>query len=221
MATERITLEAHARTKMTKGERSRIRRRGDVPGIVYGKDIEPQPIYITQESFKQLKGHGKVLVDVNIEGSRIAALIQEIERDMMKKQPLHIDLHAVNLRDPINVSVPIYLDGLESVEKQGAALQQLLREVDVRCLPTDVPEYIMHNIADLQIGENLICGQLAMPAGVELNQESGDVIVMIIEAKNDEPDTEIEPKEPELVHDQEGKGVSQENKKDDPRYTSA
>jgi large subunit ribosomal protein L25 len=220
MATDRITLEAHPRTQMTKGERNRIRRRGDVLGIVYGKDVAPQPIYITNESFKQLRGHGKVLVDVNVDGNRIAAIVQEIEHDMMDKKPLHIDLHAVNLSEPINVSVPIFLDGLEAVEKQGAVIQQLLREVDVRCLPTDVPEYIMHNIADLKIGDNLVCGDLALPAGVTLNQESGDVIVMIIEAKNAEPETEIEPKEPELVHDTEGKGVSQLNKKDDPRYTS-
>ena len=207
MATNRITLEAGRRMALTKGEKRKIRNRGDIPAVVYGKDIPAQPIYITHESFKQLRGHGRMLVDVNIEGTnRIAAIIQEIDRDMMNKFPVHIDLHAVDLKEPMNVEVPIILGGLEDVEKQGAVIQQLLREVGVRCLPTDVPEFISHDISAMKIGENLTCAQLVLPSGLELNQEGNDVIVMVVEAKNAPPETEIEPKEPEIVHDQEGKG---------------
>jgi large subunit ribosomal protein L25 len=207
MATNRITLEAGRRLELTKSEKRRIRKRGDVPGVIYGKDLPAQAIYITNESFKKLRGHGRILVDVNIEGTnRIAAIVQEIDRDMMNEFPVHIDLHAVNLQEPIKVEVPILLDGLEAVEKQGAVIQQLLREVAIRCLPTDVPEYILHNISDLKIGDTLTCGDLQLPKGCKLNQEATDVIVMVIEAKNAPPETEIEPKEPELVHDTEGKG---------------
>lgn len=207
MATNRITLEAGRRLALTKGEKRQIRNRGDVPGVLYGKDVPPQAIYIKHESFKQIKGHGRMLVDVNIEGTnRIAALIQEIDRDMLNKFPVHIDLHAVDLREPVKVEVPVILDGLEKVEKQGAVIQQLMREVGIRCLPTEVPEFITHNIADLKIGENLTCAQIVLPSGVELNQEGDDVICMIVEAKNAPPETEIEPKEPEIVHNQEGKG---------------
>lgn len=220
MATNRITLDAHKRTSMTKGEKNQIRKRGDLPGVIYGKDREPQSIYVTGDSFKQLKNHGRILVDVNIGGERVAAMVNQIDKDIMTRQPKHIDLHAVNLREPINVEVPIFLDGLEPVEKRGAVIQQQLREVSVRCLPTDVPEYIMHNIANLQIGENVRVGELSLPAGVELNQHADDMICSITEAKNAEPETEIEQKEPELVHDQEGKGENQANTSDDERYSA-
>ncbi|PWK07901.1 50S ribosomal protein L25 [Tumebacillus permanentifrigoris] len=204
---DRITLEAHRRTAMTKGERNRIRAVGDIPGIVYGREQAPTPIYIKGESFKQLRNHGKVLVDIQLDGSgTISAMINEVERDMINRRPIHIDLHAVNLREPISVDVQLILDGLEAVEKRGAVIQQLLREVTVRCLPTQVPEYILHNISTLEVGENSTCGDLKLPQNVALEHDLTEVIAMAIEAKNPEPETEIEPKEPELVHDTEGKG---------------
>ncbi|MBL0389098.1 50S ribosomal protein L25 [Tumebacillus sp. ITR2] len=204
---DRITLEAHKRTALSKGERNRIRAAGDIPGIVYGKEQEPTPIYIKGESFKQLRHHGKILVDVSIDGTgTVSAMVNEIERDMLNRKPMHIDLYAVNLLEPINVDVQIILDGLEAVEKRGAVIQQNLREVTVRCLPTEVPEYILHNIAMLEVGENSTCADLQLPKNVTLQNEATDVIAMAMEAKNPEPETEIEPKEPELVHDTEGKG---------------
>jgi large subunit ribosomal protein L25 len=220
MATNRITLDAQLRTSMTKGEKNQIRKRGDLPGVIYGKNREPQAIYVTGDSFKQLKNHGSVLVDVNIGGERVAAMVNQIDKDIMTRKPKHIDLHAVNLREPINIEVPIILDGLDTVEKRGAVIQQQLREVSVRCLPTDVPEFIMHNIANLQIGENVRVDELNLPSGVELNQHEDDMVCSIIEAKNAEPDTDIEPKEPELVHDQEGTGENQLNTHDDERYSA-
>jgi large subunit ribosomal protein L25 len=207
MAMNRINLEAHPRMSLTKGERNRIRRRGDVPGVVYGKNMEPKPIYITNESFKQLKGHGRVLVELNLDGDRISAMVHEVTRDMLNKQPLHIDLHAVDLREPIHVEIPVFLDGLEKVErKRNCVIQQQTRDVLVKCLPTDVPEFILHDIGDLDIGDSVTCGQLTMPPGVTLLSPPDEVVCSIIAAKNAPPDTEIEPKEPDLVHDTEGKG---------------
>lgn len=204
---DRITLHAQPRTVVTKGERNRIRRSGNIPGVIYGKEQAPTPITIHGESFKQLRHHGKVLVDVALEGQgTIAAMVNEIERDMINRKPIHLDLHAVNLHEPIHVDVQIILDGLEAVEKRGAVIQQNLREVTVRCLPTDVPEYLLHNIAKLEIGEQSTCADLLLPPNVSLQNEATDVIAIVMEAKNPAPETEIEPKEPELVHDTEGKG---------------
>lgn len=207
MAMNRLNLEAHPRTTLTKGERNRIRRRGDVPGIVYGKEMAPQAIYITKESFKQLRGHGRMLVELNLDGGSISAMVHEVTRDIMNKQPLHIDLHAVNLAEPMHVEIPIFLDGLETVEKKkNGVIQQQTRDVLVKCLPTDVPEFILHNISALDIGENVTCGDLTLPAGVTLLSPADEVVCSVIAAKNAPADTEIEPKEPELVHDTEGKG---------------
>lgn len=208
MVMNRITLQAHRRTNLSKGERRRIRNRGDVPGVVYGADMPSTPIYVTNESFKQLKGHGRMLVTLNIEGDgQVSAMVNEIDTDILNHMPVHIDFHAVNLTDPITVEVPVFLNGLEKVEKnKRAVIQQQTRDVLIRCLPTEVPEYIMHDISHMQVGDSIRCGELTMPSGVELVSTPDEVICSVIEAKNAAPDTEIEPKEPEIVHDQEGKG---------------
>jgi large subunit ribosomal protein L25 len=157
-----------------------------------------------------LRGHGKMLVDLNIEGmNRVAAIVAEIERDMLNRQPIHIDLHAVDLDEPLTVEVPIFLDGLEAVEKQGGVIQQQKREVAIRCLPTEVPEFILHDISTLEIGDHVRLGDLTMPAGATLQEDENEVVCAIIEPKNPEPDTQIEPKEPDIVHDQEGRGVEE------------
>jgi large subunit ribosomal protein L25 len=201
-----IQLEAHPRTVLTKGERNRLRSEGHVPGVLYGKGREAQAIYITADSFRHIKGHGNILVDVNLEGEHVSAMINEIAREIMKHRPLHIDMHAVNLNELINAEVPVVLDGLQVVESNSAFVQQQTREVSVRCLPTNVPESITHNIANLDVGDTVHASDLTLPTGVTLHAHPEEVICTIIEAKNAVPDTEIEPKEPELLHDTEGKG---------------
>ncbi|WCK54726.1 50S ribosomal protein L25 [Aneurinibacillus sp. Ricciae_BoGa-3] len=201
-----IQLEAHPRTILTKGERNRLRREGHVPGVLYGKGTEAQAIYITGNSFRQVNGHGNILVDVNLEGEHVSAMINEIAYEIMKHRPLHIDMHAVNLNEPINAEVPVVLDGLQVVESKGAIVQQQTREVAVRCLPTNVPESITHNIANLAVGDTMHAGDLTLPTGVTLHTDPEEVICTITEVKNATTDTEIEPKEQQLVHDTEGKG---------------
>jgi len=208
MATDRITLDASLRTNMSKGERNRIRRAGHLPGVIYGKDVPPTAVTINGESFKQLRGHGKALVDVNIQGNRtVTALVNEISRDMINRQPVHIDLHAVNLTEPITVQVPIILDGLEAVEKRRGVIQQQTREVAVRCLPTAVPEFIVHNIAHMETGQTSTLADLKLPAGVVLQDELDTVICSVTEAaKQVDPETEINPHvEPELAEARHGR----------------
>ncbi|WP_047155441.1 50S ribosomal protein L25 [Aneurinibacillus tyrosinisolvens] len=200
-----IHLEAHPRTELTKGERSRLRREGHVLGVLYGKGREPEAIYITANSFRQLKGHGNILVDVNLKGEHVPAMINEIAREPMKHRPLHIDMHAVNLKEPINTEVPVLLDGLQALDGKGAMVQQQTRELAIRCLPTNVPESIVHNIENLTVGDVLHAHDLTLPTGVTLHTDPEEVICTITEARNEDPDTESEPKEPGLVHDAEGK----------------
>jgi large subunit ribosomal protein L25 len=205
---ERITLQAGLRTSLTKRERNRIRREGGVPAILYGRSVEPTPVYISGESFKKLAQHnGYGLVELVIDGrGTYTAVVHKIDRDPLNKQVLHIDFHAVQMNDPVDVEVPIVLQGLEQVEKRGGIVQQQLREVMVRALPADLPEHILADIHALEIGDSLRVGQLTVPARCELKSDPDQVVVSVIEPKNAPPEPAIELKEPELVHDTGGKG---------------
>jgi large subunit ribosomal protein L25 len=205
---ERIILHAGLRTALTKGERNQIRREGGVPAILYGKSVDPTPIYITPEAFKNLahqNGYG--LVELQIDGKgTYTAMVHKIEREPVSKRVLHIDFHAVQLNEPVDVDVPIVLVGLEQVEKRGGVVQQQMREVMLRALPADVPEHVPADISSLEIGQTLLVGQLPIPERCELKSDPDQVVLSVIVPKNAPPELEIEPKEPELVHDTEGKG---------------
>lgn len=204
-----ILIEGKLRTKLSKGERNRIRRQGGIPAVIYGRNVPSTPIFIEAPSFKKIAAqNGYGFVEMNIEGlGRYPAMVQHIEREPLNKQVLHIDFHAVSLNEPVDVDVPVFLNGLENVEKRDGVIQQQLREVMVRALPTEVPEFIMANISAMEIGDSLRAGELVLPKACTLKTEPEEIVVSVIAAKNAPPDTEIEPKEPELVHDTEGQGV--------------
>ncbi|WP_018131775.1 50S ribosomal protein L25 [Effusibacillus pohliae] len=206
---EQVAIRGRIRTKLTKGERNRIRREGGVPAVLYGRNVESTPISIDADSFKTIAAqNGRGLVELDIEGiGRHHAIIHHIDRDPLNRQVLHIDFHAVSLDEPVDVEVPVYLNGLEAVEKRGGVIQQQMREVLVRALPVDVPEYLVEDISHMDIGNNLRVKDLQVPAKCEIKSDPEEVIVSVIAAKNAPPDTEIEPKEPDLVHDTEGEGV--------------
>ncbi|GAX88666.1 50S ribosomal protein L25 [Effusibacillus lacus] len=197
------------RTRLTKGERNRIRREGSIPAVIYGRTVASTPIYIDSESFKQIAAqNGYGLVEMNIDGlGSYHAMIHHIDREPINRRVLHIDFHAVSLDEPVDVEVPLYLTGLEEVEKQDAVIQQQMREVMVRALPAEVPEYILVHVSDMKIGDNLYVRDLPVPVNCEVKSDPEDVVVGVIAAKNAPPETEIEPKEPDLVHDTEGQGV--------------
>lgn len=206
---ERLVIRGGLRTKLSKGERNRIRREGGVPAVIYGRGVKSTPIYIDAESFKRIAAqNGYGLVEMHIDGlGRYHAMIHHIDREPLHKKVLHIDFHAVSLDEPVDVEVPVYLDGLEEVEKRDAVIQQQMREVTVQALPADVPEHILADISHMQIGDRLRAKDLPLPPECRLKSDPEDIVVMVIPARNAPPDTKIEPKEPELVHDTEGQGV--------------
>ncbi|MFC4768542.1 50S ribosomal protein L25 [Effusibacillus consociatus] len=209
MAVEQVLVRGGLRKKLTKGERNQIRREGGIPGVIYGRKVASTPIFIDAESFKRIAANnGYGLIEMNIEGlGRYHAMVHHIDREPVKRHVLHIDFHAVSLDEPVDVEVPVYLNGLEEVEKRDGVIQQQMREVMVRALPADVPEHILVDISHLQIGDNLRVKDLPVPASCEIKSDPEELIVAVIAAKNAPPDTEIEPKEPDLVHDTEGQGV--------------
>lgn len=206
---DQLAVKAAVRKKLSKGESNRIRREGGVPAVIYGRNIEAVPIVIDAAELKKIDAqNGRGLVELNIEGSgKQHAMIDSITREPLKKKVLHIDFHAVSLKEPVDVEVPIALTGTDEQTKKDGVLQQALRVVMIHALPSDVPESITVNIADLKVGDTIRAKDLTLPVGSELKTDPDEVIVSVIAPVNAPPETDIEPKEPELVHDTEGEGV--------------
>ncbi len=181
---ELIKVEAHKRTETGKSAARKLRREGLIPGVVYGLDRPPQSLTIRREVVERLQRLGRsVLVELYLDGEApgedVAAIVKEVQRHPVTWAPLAIDLQWVSLRQAVEVPVPLVTVGEPEGVKVGGILEQLLHEVTVRCLPTNIPEEIQVDVSGLQIGDSLHVSDLQPPEGVEILEEPETAVVHI------------------------------------------
>src|SRR5437762_6209078 len=156
-ATLEITLlEAHPRTPGTKNDARRVRRGGKIPGVVYGAGKQALAVEVDPRQVSRIlhseTGHNTVF-DLAVDGDRTKAMIVDWQYEPIKGSLLHIDLKRIAMDQKLRVNVPIELIGVpEGVKTQGGLLEQIVREVEVECLPADIPNAVELNVADLVFG---------------------------------------------------------------------
>ena len=197
---ELIKVEAQKRTGTGKSVARKLRREGLVPGVVYGMDREPEIVAVRREVVERLERLGRsVLVELYVDGERpeedVAAIVKEVQRHPVSWAPLAIDLQWVSLREEVEVPVPLVTVGEPEGVKMGGILEQLLHEVTVRCLPTNIPEQIEVDVSGLQIGDSLHISDLEPPEGVEIIEEADTAVVHIAAPRIVEEEQEAEAAE--------------------------
>lgn len=186
------------KTRTAEGSRAarRLRREGRVPGILYGGDAEPLGFDVDARELRlALAGAGAVL-DLSIDGSKpTPVVLKEAQRHPVRGETTHVDLLRVNLNKPIHAVVVLELAGTEDAPgvREGGILEHITRELNVQALPTAIPEAIVHDIGELQIGETLTIAAVQPPEGVTLLDDDETVIAMISAPRlQAEAETEIE-----------------------------
>jgi large subunit ribosomal protein L25 len=187
----------------------RLRRSGRVPGIVYGGGGEAQGFDADARELRHaLAGAGAVL-DLSIDGATATPVVlKEAQRDPVRGETVHVDLLRVRLDEAIHAVVPLELTGADDAPgvKEGGVLEQITRELNVQALPTAIPESIVHDIGELQIGETIVLEALAALEGVTLLDDPETVLATLSPPRlQAEAEEEIET-ETELV----GEGESSE-----------
>lgn len=189
-------LLAEARGKSTKGDRNRLRQQGKVPGVVYGKALSGVTIAIDQKELLQLlRTNPNSVIDLQLpEQGKQSVMIAEVQRHSISRELLHVDFHQINMDEPITTAVRINYNGEASGVKEGGILQVQLHELEVRCLPRELPASIDADISTLAIGDSLLAGDIALPSGVELKMDPNELAVTILlpqkEAEPEQMDTE-------------------------------
>ena len=156
-ALETNLLEAHPRESGNKNEARRIRRDGKIPAVVYGAGKDSLPVTVDPRVVTRIlhsdTGHNTIF-DLNLNGGeRTKAMIVDWQYEPIKGRLLHIDLKRIAMDKVLTVSVPIFLKGeAEGVKTQGGIMEQILREVEVECLPADIPSHIDADISHLVFG---------------------------------------------------------------------
>ncbi|MDE2388937.1 MAG: 50S ribosomal protein L25/general stress protein Ctc [Betaproteobacteria bacterium] len=169
----KIEISADKRTVQGKGASRRLRRSGKVPAIIYGGEQEPQSIEMDHKtlfySLKQEAFHASIL-SLDLAGKKEQVLLRDIQMHPYKQQVLHVDFQRVDKNKKIHMKVPLHFINAEispGVKTSGGIVSHILTEVDISCLPGDLPEYISVDLAELTAGHTLHLSDLALPKGVE------------------------------------------------------
>ena len=161
-----IAITATARDKSGKGSARQSRREGMIPGVVYGPEIDPMPLSVNEREFRTAMKHasGGSIINLEVGGKSNKVLIRELQRDPVTSRVIHIDFHAISMNKPIHVRIPIHFTGTaRGVKTDGGIMQVTMREVEVSCLPTDIPDFVEIKVDDLGIGDAVHIRDISIP----------------------------------------------------------
>lgn len=187
-----VSLKADVRSSGTKGQRKDLRKQGKVPGVVYGKKVTQTSIAIDQrELLALLKTNPHAIIDMDIpQFGKQPVMINEVQRDPISRELLHVDFHQINMDEPVNTTVRLEFIGDPVGVGVGGILQIQHHEVDIRCLPSDIPAAIEVDISGLDIGQNLLVSELKLPAKLEMRSDEHDVVATILTPQKGDEETE-------------------------------
>jgi large subunit ribosomal protein L25 len=180
-----IVVEVEERKGLGKNAAGRCRREGKVPGIVYGLGLDPFPVAVPRrrvEDVLKLESGRNTIFTLQLQGqdrSR-AVIIRDLQRDPVSEKIDHVDFVRVDLERKIRVKVPIRLIGIpEGVKSEGGILEFIVREIEVECLPTEIPEHLDVDVSGLHINQNLSVEDLTAAANVKILDEPKSIIVVV------------------------------------------
>ncbi len=215
MAGERTKLVVAQRETLGSAEARRLRRRGLVPGVLYGSG-EPVAICVAERELRRaLTGAGGLhsILDVEIDGKgrTHASILKEYQVDPVRGGVIHVDLQEVRLDRPIQASVAVQLAGGEDAPgvREGGVLSQPLREVTVEALPLEVPEHLEVDASGLEVGGTLRVADLRVPDGVALLDDPEAVVATVTApTRVAEPEELLEAEEAEAAAGAEAEGAA-------------
>jgi large subunit ribosomal protein L25 len=196
MDTVEITI--HPRSGTGKGAARKLRRAGQVPGILYGPKRTPAMIAVDMLQVERRLAHleGSHLIRLvsaepgGPDGGERMVLVREMQRHPVTGAVLHADFYEVDLTERLAVSVPLHFIGKAAGVVAGGILQPILREIEVECLPTEIPEFIEVDVSALGIHDAVHLADLTLPEGVQATGEATQTLVTVLP-----PTVEAQPTE--------------------------
>jgi large subunit ribosomal protein L25 len=185
-----LEFNANKRDGQGTGASRRLRRTGRVPGILYGGGSTPQQIDIDHNELFQLlrkEAFYSSVLNVNLEGKKEMCLLRDVQRHPYRPVILHADFQRIDATHKIHQKVPLHFvnaDIAPGVKLGGGMVSHVMNDVDVKCLPADLPSFIEVDLKDLDAGNSIHVSQLVLPKGVEVvHHGEGDPVVATIMMK--------------------------------------
>ena len=169
----KIEITAFPRAQQGTGASRRLRATGRVPGVIYGADKPAHTVELDQQALlRHLKlevFHASIL-DMTVDGSKEQVLLRDFQMHPWKPMVLHVDFQRVDKNRKIHMRVPLHFVNAEispGVKVGGGVVQHVMNDIEVQCLPDDLPEFIEVDLKDLQLGHSIHAAELVLPNGVE------------------------------------------------------
>jgi large subunit ribosomal protein L25 len=207
-----IVVKSEKRQGLGSNAARRLRAQGFVPAVLYGESLETTSLVLSKKDIVQilrLESGENTIFKVAVEGDAYDAMIKELQVDPASDELLHVDLIRISMDKPIRVTVPIVHRGEPiGVKTEGGFIDFVTREVEVECLPRDIPESLGIDISELHVNQSFKIESMAVPAGVRIISEPATVLVLVSlphkeeEFPGEKPEGEVvaeEPKEPEVI----------------------
>tara|TARA_B100001758_G_C18313792_1_gene559357 strand:- start:226 stop:906 length:681 start_codon:yes stop_codon:yes gene_type:complete len=174
-------LEVEKRTKANKKDLKELRKSGKIPGIYYSYDSKESLTFFIEQSVinNAIKSDANIFA-INVGGKDRTVLFKSVQYHPVTEQMIHIDLYGVNMDKPVVVKVPINLIGTPiGVKEEGGVLNQVSMELEVKCLPGDIPNVLDINIDELSIGDTIIAESVKLDDTLELISSTDMLIVSV------------------------------------------
>ncbi|HUG54377.1 MAG TPA: 50S ribosomal protein L25 [Vicinamibacteria bacterium] len=185
-----IVVAAQSRTETGKNVNRRLRTKGLIPGVLYGKAKDPVPVAVSPKEIGTIlrsKSGENTLFDLELGGSRRTVILKEFQLEPLKGTLLHADFYEVALDKPLQVNVQIQLLGTPvGVKVQGGIVDWVTRELEIESLPADIPEKIAVDISNLEIGKHLRVADLTAPDRVTILTDAEVVIAHVVAPRAEE-----------------------------------
>lgn len=206
----RLEIEASLRSNTGKGSARQARLKGLIPAELYGNKKENLHLTIVPKLLQRMlvKGRGaSELIDLKVGSENIPVLIKDWQADPIKRNLTHVDFYRVDLSKKVVVHIPINLTGKAAGLAEGGVLELITRQIEIRCLPTNIPEFIEVDVTPLNIGESIHASDLKLE-GIELVSNKSTTLVTLVAPSKEEvaasPAEGAAAAEPELVKEKGG-----------------
>jgi large subunit ribosomal protein L25 len=180
----------------------RLRRAGNVPGVIYGGGAAPSHFAVDARTLRNTLAHSGAILDVSIDGGKSSpVLVKDVQRHPVRGEIVHVDLLRVNMNETIHTTVVLELLGADDAPGvvEGGVLSQETRELNIEALPGDIPDAIQHDVSGLEMNATLLLSAITAPAGVTLLDDPEETVVATITPPTAEPVEEEIETETELV----------------------
>ena len=218
-----VNLEVAKRTEFGKSNTKRIKAQGFIPAVIYGEKMIPVNIIIERaklEAIYRKTGKNtliKLLIKEEKQTSEETVLTHITDIDPLSRKYIHIDFQKVNMKKKIHTTIPIRCIGEAIGVKRGGILIHNLDQLDITCLPTNIPEYVEINIEELTIGDSIRASELKLDEEVELETVAEEVVVAIEAPKVEEVEEATE--EEAATEEGAGEAVAEATETDESKKT--